>query len=212
VLERIREWWESKTLRERRLVALLGFAAGVTLLGWIGFQIYDGLGELEDQNEARQALLHSLSEHRDELIAQRGGGGSAVDHIGDQAEALPTYLESIETKVGDVKINNVTSEKENKKGKFLEKSVQVTLVNVTLDQVARFLERLESDSKIVVTQRLFLKRSSSDKEKLDRVEITVATYERLQKTGAGAKVAKEASADETEGGGDKAGAEDEVTQ
>jgi type II secretory pathway component PulM len=178
MFERIREWWERITPRERKLALLLAASAIVTVFVLVGLKISDGLADMRDHNAAMHDALRNLAEHRDVLEEAKTKATTAVEQIDNEAEPLATYLESIEGEVG-VKISNVTSEKVVDKGsKFREKSVQVTLYDVTLEKLATFLERIETKSQIVVTQRLFVKRSSSVKERLDRVELTVATYER----------------------------------
>jgi hypothetical protein len=174
-------------------VILLVATAVVTLLVFVGLKISDGLGDMNDRNQAIRDALHNLAENHDELASAKTKAAGALQQIDTEAEPLATYLESIEGEVG-VKISNVTSEKVVDKGsKFREKSVQVTLYDVTLDQLAKFLERVETKSSIVVTQRLFVKRSSTVKEKLDRVELTVATYERK---GGGRAAARDVNKDE----------------
>ncbi len=173
----IRDWWERTAPRERRLLTLLGVTAVICIFGFIGFQISDGLSSMEKKNQATREALQSLAEHRDDLEAAKDKSASVVSLIGDEAEPLATYLESIEQEIG-VKIQKSTEKQMVTKGKFHERALSVQLYDVTVDQLARFLERIETKSPIVVTQRLFVKRSSVNKEKLDRVEITVATYER----------------------------------
>src|SRR5688572_7491646 len=180
MIDGIREWWERTAPRERRLIMLLGVTAVICIFGFVGFQISDGLSEMSKKNQATRDALQSLAEHRDELEAAKDKGASVVSMIGDEAEPLATYLEAIEQEIG-VKIQKSTEKPMVTKGKFHERALSVQLYDVTVDQLARFLERIETKSPIVVTQRLFVKRSSVVKEKLDRVEITVATYERVDK-------------------------------
>lgn len=188
MFDRVREWWERMAPRERMLILALGVTLVVCAFGWIGYQINDGLDDLATKNSDTETALETIEERHDELVANRAGGTSAVAQIGAEAEPLATYLEGIEGEIG-VKISSVTPEKTTPKGKFTEKSLQVTLYDVNIDQLARFLERIETKSPVVVTQKLHVKRSTSQPEKLDRVEVTVATYER-----AGAKKAARADA------------------
>ena len=199
MFDRIRDWWETMAPRERLLILGLGVTLVVCVFGWIGFQINDGLTELAEKNQATQDALDTIDERRDELMANRAGGSSPVAQIGATAEPLATYLEGIEGEIG-VKISNVTPERTAPKGKFTEKSLQVTLYDVTVDQLARFLQRIEEKSPVVVTQKLHVKRSTSQPEKLDRVEVTVATWERA---GAKKTAAARGAAAKDEEGADK---------
>jgi hypothetical protein len=190
MFDRMREWWEQVAPRERRLMTLLGVTAVICVFGFIGFQISDGLSDMSKKNQATRDALQSLADHRDELEAAKDKSVNVVAMIGEESESLATYLESIEQEVG-VKIQKSTEKPVVTKGKFHERALSVQLYDVTVDQLARFLERIETKSPIVVTQRLFVKRSSVNKEKLDRVEITVATYER---TGGGGPKKEKAEA------------------
>ena len=60
----------------------------------------------------------------------------------------------------------------------------------------------KANSPTVVTQRLYVKRSSMHKEKIDRVEITVATYERGKKGKGGGEAEARAHEDAGTGGGE----------
>jgi type II secretory pathway component PulM len=186
MIDRLREWWERLAPRERKLMSALGVTAVLCVFGFIGFMINDGLDSLAAKNAAARQALGDLGEHRDELVAGDKAKVEPGAAIADEAPSLATYLEGIETEVG-VKIRNSSEKPTLTKGKFHEKSVQVTLYGVTLAELADFLRRIETKTPGVVTQKLTIKRSSTQPESLDRVEITVATYERAKPKGSDAK-------------------------
>src|SRR6266702_3515791 len=173
MLERVRDTWERMGPRERRLASMLGFVVVVCLLGYVVFLINDGLNDLENRNADTRALLLSLETHRDDLAADRSkqGGAEAGVQIRAQTER-PTQI----------------------KGKFHELATQIVLFDLNLDQLAKFLRGIETTSPIVVTRHLLIKRSALQKEKFDRVEITVATYQRVK---AGAAKPADKTAEET---------------
>jgi hypothetical protein len=171
------DFWERLGPRERRLGGLLGVVLVVSLLGYAVFSINDGLGTMARRNEETRALLTYLEAHRDELSADHGSRPDGAGLIGDEATPLATYLEKIGTEAG-VTIKNQTDRPVLVKGRFQEVATNITLFDLSVDQMSRFLKGIETASGIVVTRHLIVKRASLVKEKLERVEVTVATYQR----------------------------------
>jgi hypothetical protein len=151
--------------------------------------INDGLSNLEKQNSNTRLLLTSLAEKRDQLTADKSKEGQVAAMIGDEAPALGTYVEKIAGENG-VQIRQQSEKPVATKGRFRELANEITLYDITVEQLAKLLHGLETTNPTVVTQRLDVKRSIMQKEKLDRVVITIATYERAK----AAKPAAEAPA------------------
>ena len=175
MFDRIRDWWERRELREQRLVMLLLAAVVVTGLGYAGFLVSDGLSGLGAGNDEIRAALHTLSERKEEILEARTRGPDV--QFGEEPTPLATYLEKIGSEAG-VTIKAQTEKPTVTKGKFHEIALQITLNDITLDQLANFLKKVETQSATVVTQRVYAKRSLMAKEKMDRVEVTVATWAR----------------------------------
>jgi type II secretory pathway component PulM len=174
--ERLRGWWENLGPRERRLVWAGGAAVVVTLLAWVMLTVNDGLRDLDRRNGRVRTALKTLDEKRDQIMEERERQSDAVSQIPNEAIALATYLEKVGGEVG-VQIRAQADQPTVSKGKFHELSLQITLFDVTLDQLAQFLKRIETNP-IVVTQKLSVRRSTIAKDKMDRVDIVVSTYER----------------------------------
>jgi type II secretory pathway component PulM len=177
MFDRLSERWERMGPRERRLGGLLGVVVVVCAVLYVAFMIEDGLHDLERGNDDTRAILATLSNRREELIESRSKQGETTAMIGEEQTALPTYLEKIGGEVG-VQIRAQTEKPTVARGKFHEHSTQITLYDVSLDQLARFLRGIETQSPVVATQRLQVKRSALQKEKLDKVDLTVATWSR----------------------------------
>jgi hypothetical protein len=192
MLDRLRDFWERLGTRERRLASLLGVVLIVCLLGYAAFAITDGLSEIERKNDDVRALLRTLEAHRDDLGPDRGQKGDPVAAIGDEATPLSTYLEKVAGEAG-VQIKNQTDRPILIKGKFQELATQIILFDLTVEQLGKFLRGIETTSPIVVTRHLVVRRSPLVKEKLERVELTVATYQRAR---AGAAAAAKPAAEE----------------
>ena len=171
------ERWERLGQREQRMFSLLGVTGVICAVLYVAFTIQDGLSALERHNEDARALLTSLEQRRDELMETKTKQGEAVGQIGDEPVALNTYLDNVGKETG-VSIRTQTEKPTVTKGKFHEHSVEINMTDLTLDQLARFLKAIETQSPIVVTKSLNVTRSTLVKEKIDRVKIIVATYSR----------------------------------
>jgi type II secretory pathway component PulM len=181
MFDRLRDMWERLGPRERRLGGLLAVVLVVCGVLYVGFMIQDGLHDLERHNDDTRAILATLNNRREELIEARSKQGETTAMIGEEHTALPTYLEKVGTDVG-VSIRAQTEKPTVARGKFHEHQSQITLFDVSLDQLAKFLRGIETQNPSVVVQRLQVKRSALQKEKLDKVELTVATFSRAPST------------------------------
>jgi type II secretory pathway component PulM len=193
MFDRLRDMWERLGPRERRLGALLGVVVVVCGVLYVAFMIQDGLHDLERHNDDTRAILATLNNRREELIEARSKQGETTAMIAEEHTALPTYLEKIAGEVG-VQIRAQTAKPTVARGKFHEHALQVTLFDLSLEQLAKLLRGIETQSPVVVTQRVQIKRSALQKEKLDKVDLTIVTYSRA------AAAKKPAAAAPAEGG------------
>ena len=179
MFDRLTGFLERLGPRERRLAAWLGIVFVVVGFGYVAMLINDGLSNLEKQNSNTRLLLASLGEKRDQLTADKSKEGQVAAMIGDEAPALGTYVEKIAGENG-VQIRQQSEKPVATKGRFRELANEITLYDINVEQLAKLLHGLETTNPTVVTQKLDIKRSIMQKEKLDRVVITVATYERAK--------------------------------
>lgn len=177
MFDRLSDSWERLGTRERRLFSLLGITVVVCGVLYVGFMIQEGLSDLEKHNDDTRAVLSTLDARRDELLEAKSKHNEATGQIGEEPIALGTYLDGPASEAG-VQIKAQTEKPTVSKNKFHQHSIQITLFDVTLDQLAHFLRAIETKSPVVVTEKLSIKRSTMVKEKLDKVDITVATYSR----------------------------------
>jgi hypothetical protein len=197
MFDRLRDSYERLGPRERRLASWLGIVVVVCGLAYVGFLINDGLTNLEKDNANVRLLLASLEERRDTLVDD--AGKKVVALIPEEAPALGSYIEKIASE-SQVPIKATNDRPVATKGKFRELSSEVTMYDITVDQLAKFLHGLETTNAAVVTQKIDVRRSAMTKEKLDRAVVTVATYERGKsaKAAVPAPPAGEAAAPATE--------------
>jgi Tfp pilus assembly protein PilO len=178
-LDRLQNRWEALEPRERRLVALLGLTFVVCVFGYVGFTITDGLAELGRKNEQARSDLRLIAERHDDLLEAKFRQQGEGDPFRAEAPPLATYLEEIAKEVG-VQIPESSERPPSTKGRFQERTIDVKLRGLTVDQLAQFLRRVETRSLQVVTQRVYVRTTFSQKDKMD-VELTVAAFERTHK-------------------------------
>jgi type II secretory pathway component PulM len=191
MFDRLRDRWERLGPRERRLLAMLGVVAVAVAVLYAVFAIQEGLADLRRHNQDVRAVLSEIASRRDELVEAKSKQGEVVAMIGEEPTPLATYMDKVAGEVG-IQIRARTPKPTTTKGKFHEHQTQITLFDLNLDQLARFLRGIETQSQVVVTQRMNIRRSSLTKEKLDKVDLTVATWARPR------KVAQPAAAAATE--------------
>lgn len=171
-LDRLRDRWDSMPPRERRLATILAATVVVGLAFYIAFGIRDGLVDLESKNQQKREALRAIQLYR--------AGGAAktqsVVEIPDEAEAvkLDRYIDGIIQKVG-IESPRYPQPKDSKKGKYIERTFKLSLDKLTINQLKDFLEKLETQSKVVIVKELQIKVNFREKEKLD-VDLVVATY------------------------------------
>ena len=175
----MRDRWERMAPREQRLLMLLGLTAVVLVLIGTAAYVQRGLARLEEQNEAMRGAIELIENNRDEYLAQKSRRADPVTLIGANAPPLLTYLETISQEVG-VQIPESREGEPDKRGKFVEKTMAVTLRGISLTELGSLLEKIETKSPIIVVQRLEVKTVYNQQDKLD-AELTVATYETAKK-------------------------------
>jgi len=170
--ERARDFWDRISPRERRLVVIAGIAVPITIAIWLGLSIHDGLVTKEKANErARKALVvladlkaRGPAEQTDDVVAT----------MGTEPVSLDTYLTNAAQKAG-FQLKGTTPRNAVTRNGFVTNSVSCQVSDLTIDQLTKFLQEIETASKVVVVTRLDLRRDFKSKEKLDAT-LEVSTY------------------------------------
>jgi type II secretory pathway component PulM len=175
VSERARDFWDQISPRERGLVLLGAVAAPLVVMMWLGMSIYDGLTERETKNDlVRKALI------RIQEIKARGPQQPADDLVATMpTEPLPleTYLTGAAQTAGFA-LKGTTPRSPVARNGFVTNSVSLTVNDLTIDQLRRFLQEIETKSKYVAITRLELTRKDyKGKDKLD-ASLEVSCYAR----------------------------------
>ena len=172
ISERARDFWDRISPRERRLVVLAAIAAPITLAIWLGLSIHDGLVAKEAANEKTRKALVVLAD-----LKARGPQQPTDDVVatmGTEPLSLDTYLTNAAQKAG-FQLKGTTPRKAVTKNGFVTNSVSCQVSDLTIDQLTKFLQEIESASKVVAVTRLELRRDFKAKEKLDAT-LEVSTY------------------------------------
>ncbi|HET7500939.1 MAG TPA: type II secretion system protein GspM [Kofleriaceae bacterium] len=189
VSERARDFWDRISPRERGLVVIAAIAAPLTIIIWLGMAIGDGLSNMEARNDKMRKALSVVADLKargpqqpvDDLVS-----GMPVEPL-----SLETYLTNAAQTAGFV-LKGTTPRNPVTRNGFVTSSVTLNAPDLTLDQLQKFLQAIETKSKYVAVTRLDItRRDYKSKDKLD-ASLEVSTY------------AKEA-AKKPEGSGSEAG-------
>jgi type II secretory pathway component PulM len=172
IAERVRDFWDRISPRERRLVVIAAIAAPITIAIWLGLSIHDGLVTKEKANEKARKALVVLAD-----LKSRGPSQPTDDVVatmGTEPVSLDTYLTNAAQKAG-FQLKGTTPRNAVTRNGFVTNSVSCQVSDLTIDQLKKFLQEIETASKVVVVTRLDLRRDFKTKEKLDAT-LEVSTY------------------------------------
>jgi len=175
VSERARDFWDRISPRERGLVVIAAVAAPLTIAIWLGMSIGDGLSTMEARNNKIRKALVVLADLKargpqqptDDVVA-----GMPVEPL-----SLETYLTNAATTAGFV-LKGTTPRNPLTRNGFVTASVTLNVADLTIDQMKKFLQEIETKSKYVAITRLDVtRRDYKSKDKLDAA-LEVSTYAR----------------------------------
>jgi type II secretory pathway component PulM len=173
VSEHARDFWDRISPRERALVLLAAVAAPLTVVIWLGLAIGDGLSNMEARNDKVRKALTVLAD-----LKARGPAkptDDAVANMPTEALGLETYLTNAAQTAGFV-LKGTTPRTPAPRNGFLTNSVALNVSDLTLDQLQKFLQAIETKSKYVAVTRLEITRKDyKGKDKLD-ASLEVSTY------------------------------------
>ena len=175
ISERARDFWDRISPRERGLVLIAAVAAPLTIVIWLGLAIGDGLSSMEARNEKTRKALGVVADLKargprqptDDLVA-----GMPVEPL-----ALETYLTNAATTAG-FQLKGTTPRNPITRNGFVTNSVTLNVTDLTLEQLKRFLQEIETKSRYVAVTHLDItRREYKGKDKVD-ASLEVSTYAR----------------------------------
>lgn len=175
IVDRLRDRWEHLAPRERTLIMALGATAVVCVALLFAFLIRDGLSSIEARNDERREAISALQQYRAAEARLSASSRPAVE-IPEEALELETYLQRIANQTG-VRIPGYSSQRPETEGPYRRVSTRIELEAVSMYDLVEFLERVETESELVVIWRMNIKQNFRDNEALD-VDMIVSTFER----------------------------------
>lgn len=173
VSERARDFWDRISPRERTLVLLIAVVAPLTVVIWLGLAIGDGLSNMEARNDKMRKALTVVAD-----LTARGPMQPVDDTLANmpvEPLSLETYLTNAAQTAGFV-LKGTTPRTPLPRNGFTTNSVSLAVSDLTLDQLQKFLQAIETKSKYVAVTRLEITRKDyKGKDKLD-ANLEVSTY------------------------------------
>jgi type II secretory pathway component PulM len=171
--------WGRMAPRERKLVAGLGTLV-LLFATFVGvYLVVDTLGQLAEETEDMREALAAMAKHGDAYRDAKSRASAQEVRIGQEPPQLAADLEAASKEAG-AQIAEQTERPSAPAGKHhLEHSVDVRLRQVDLQSLAKFLRRLETGPRLLLVNRLSLRRRFSEQDKLD-VEMTLVAWERVK--------------------------------
>jgi hypothetical protein len=171
--ERAGEFWDRISPRERGLVVLAAVTVPLTIVIWLGLAIGDGLSSMEARNDKMRKALVVLSDLK--VRGPRKPVDDLTAGMPSEPISLETYLTNAATAAGFV-LKGTTPRNPITRNGFVTSSVTFTLSDLTIEQLKKFLQEVETKSKYVATTRLEItRRDYKSKDKLD-ASLEVSTY------------------------------------
>ena len=171
--------WNRMAARERKLISILAGAVVMLAVLLAGYLIVDSLQEISTSNEDAREALAAIASHRDDYLDAKSRMVALETRIGAEPPQLAADLEAAGKEAG-IQIPETVDRPPSPAGKrYLEHSLDVKLRKVGLKELAIFLNKVETNPRLIVVTRLQIRRSFGEGDKLD-VELTATAYERLK--------------------------------
>jgi general secretion pathway protein M len=173
--------WNRMAPRERRLVGILGGAVLAVLVAVVGTLTAQQIGEITDINEASREALAEIAKHKGEFLEAKARMQAQEMRIGTEPVQLAADLEAAAHEVG-IQIPETVDRPPVPAGKrYMEHNADVTLRQVDLLSLTKFLAKLETNRRLIVITKMNIKRAFTDVEKGVKLNVTLTAtaYERV---------------------------------
>jgi len=175
--------WNRMSVRERRLISLLGgtFVACAVLLA--AYLTFDSLQAMGEENEDMRKALDDIAKRSDEFRDAKEKVRLQQLRIGNEPLQLAADLEAAAKEAG-IQIPETADRPDTAAGKrHVERSLDVKLRKVDLKSLATFLSKVETGRSLILITRLEIRRSFGGDGTLVDVDLTATGFERLKEGG-----------------------------
>lgn len=180
VLDRITDSITRMSARERLLLSGLAGALAVLLLALISYLILEGLDARRVRNDRIRAVTERLEKNRDRLSASKTEDARMDVKLDRKPPALQSHIEGL-AKRFEVEVKDYKPGKDKELGpqkRVLERSVVISLYDIDLEKLTKFLDAVETGGFVILTKELQVTPRSTDHGKLDVQKLEIAAYER----------------------------------
>jgi type II secretory pathway component PulM len=175
-LDRLRSTWDNLNDRERRMLLLLGGVFVTLLLLVPPIMLTLGNNELETQNDELRSVLEQLSIQHVRLAQLIEDRRNADMRYRNKTPPLGSFMEA-EAKKQGLTLQEVTDQPEKTVGRYLRRSVSVSLPQVGLTPVISLLSSIvESGHPVAIEQIQIDHFQPGDQYS---VRLGILTYDRL---------------------------------
>jgi hypothetical protein len=172
--------WNRMSLRERRLISILGGSFATLAVLLVAYLMFDSLQSMAQANQDMRDALDAIAKHSDEYREGKATAAAQALRIGSEPPQLAADLEAAAKEAG-IQIPETADRPDAPAGKrYVEHSLDLKLRKVGLKSLATFLSKVETGHSLILITRLEVRRSfGGDGTDLD-VDLTATTYERLK--------------------------------
>lgn len=172
--------WSRISIRERRLLLLLGFSFIGCCMLLAGYLLFDAQQTMSEDNRNMRDALDAIAKHSDEYREGKAKAKAQEIRIGNEPPQLASDLE-VAAKEAGFQIPETIDRPINTAGKrYLEHTLDVKLRKVDLKALTLFLQKVETGPRLILITRLQIRHSfGGDGNNVD-VDLTATTYERIK--------------------------------
>jgi hypothetical protein len=179
IFDRIRASWENLNDRERRMLTLLGGVALSLLLLLPPVLLSLGNGDLQAQNDELRSVLDQLAIQRGRLMQLAEDRKKAEQRYKNKTPPLGSFLEA-EAKKQGLTLQEVTDQPEKTVGRYLRRSVTVSLPQTGLTPVINLMSSIVESGHPVAIQEIQLDHYQPGDQY--SVKLGILTYDKLTET------------------------------
>jgi general secretion pathway protein M len=177
LMDRFRNWWESISQREKRMVLAMGGAVVAVMFVAAILAVSSRLSEAETRLSEKEQRLAEIIRLRNDYKQAESSYKMIEVRLKGNTVNLFSFIEDLARKmqvdVSDMNERAVAGEKD---AKIKEVTVEVNINKVTQDRLLDFLSRIEKGPELIKVTRLRLRTRFEQQQKLIDAGVTVTTY------------------------------------